>query len=115
MNAKTLDAILIPRNGQLALNQLTPIQALVVAARACNCLLFGQPEAVSFDRVDLSQTIAILTSLAVAFPQPVKDLTEEITQDLAQLEREVEGADVEPDAEEIDKQLRQILDEDSEE
>lgn len=102
-------------NGQLALNQLTTQQALVVAARACNCLLFGQPEAVTFDRVDLSETITILTNLAITFPQQAKDLASEIEQDLAQLEREVEGADTETDAEGIDKQLWQMLDEDSEE
>jgi hypothetical protein len=45
-------------------NLITPQQALITAARACNALLFGTPSPASFDRDDLSQTLAILTQMA---------------------------------------------------
>jgi hypothetical protein len=45
-------------------NLITLRQALITAARACNALLFGTPIPASFDRDDLSQTLAILTQMA---------------------------------------------------
>lgn len=43
---------------------ITTQQALVLAARACNSILFGQPAPASFDREDLSQTLAILCQMS---------------------------------------------------
>lgn len=43
---------------------ITPQQALILAARACHSILFGQPAPVTFDREDLSQTVDILTQMA---------------------------------------------------
>jgi hypothetical protein len=45
-------------------NLITPQQALVLAARACHSILFGQPAPATFDREDLSQTVDILTQMA---------------------------------------------------
>lgn len=52
-----------PQNGKPQL--ITPQQALVLAARACHSILFGQPAPATFDREDLSQTVDILTQMAV--------------------------------------------------
>lgn len=39
-------------------------QALVLGARACNAILFGQPAPATFCRADLSQALAILSQMA---------------------------------------------------
>lgn len=49
-----------PPRGKLISSQ----QALVLAARACHSILFGQPAPATFDREDLSQTVDILTQMA---------------------------------------------------
>lgn len=46
------------------INQLTIQQALLIAARAYNSILSGEPPLTTFDREDLSQTLVILTQIA---------------------------------------------------
>lgn len=48
------------------ISQLSTQQALVLAARACNSILFGEPHPATFDRADLSQILEILTQMAAA-------------------------------------------------
>jgi hypothetical protein len=51
-------------HNQIGENLITTQQALITTARACNSLLFGLPHPATFDRDDLSQTLAILTGMA---------------------------------------------------
>jgi hypothetical protein len=51
-------------HNQTGENLITTRQALTIAARACNSLLFGEPHPATFDREDLSQTLAILSQMA---------------------------------------------------
>lgn len=51
-----------PGNGPSGL--LSPQQALVVAARACNHLLLGTPPRASFNPAHLNQTLILLTQMA---------------------------------------------------
>ncbi|GIK39536.1 MAG: hypothetical protein BroJett011_33690 [Chloroflexota bacterium] len=46
--------------------QLSTERGLVIAARACHSVLFGEPHPASFDRDDLSQTLEILTQIATS-------------------------------------------------
>lgn len=53
------------------INQLNTRQALVIAARACNSILFGEPHPASFDRDDLSQALEVLTKMATTI-EPIR-------------------------------------------
>jgi hypothetical protein len=71
MSTQNLTQKFIARNGQPPdmdnrTTQLSTQQALVIAGRACNSILFGEPHPASFDRTDLSQTLEILTQMAAA-------------------------------------------------